>query len=33
MNYIDTLREQLQDMGEGFVASLPSIAIAIFILF
>jgi len=33
VNYIDTLREQLQDMGEGFVASLPSIAIAIFILF
>ena len=33
MNYIDTLRGQLQDMGEGFVASLPSIAIAIFILF
>ena len=33
MNYIETLRDQLQDMGEGFVESLPSLAIAIFIVF
>ena len=33
MNYIETLRDQLQDMGEGFVESLPSLAIAIFIIF
>ncbi|QFI63760.1 mechanosensitive ion channel family protein [Qipengyuania flava] len=33
MNYIKTLRDQLQDMGEGFVESLPSLAIAIFIVF
>ena len=32
MNYIETLRAQLQEMGEGFVASLPSIAIALFIV-
>ena len=33
MNYIETLRDQLQDMGEGFVESLPNLAIAIFIVF
>ena len=33
MNYIETLRDQLQKMGEGFVESLPSLAIAIFIVF
>ena len=33
MNYIETLRDQLQDMGEGLVESLPSLAIAIFIVF
>ncbi|MEZ5682389.1 MAG: mechanosensitive ion channel family protein [Erythrobacter sp.] len=33
MNYITTLRDQLQEMGEGFVESLPSLAIAIFVLF
>lgn len=33
MNYIETLRDQLQNMGEGFVESLPSLAIAIFIVF
>lgn len=33
MNYISTLRDQLQEMGEGFVESLPSLAIAIFVLF
>ena len=33
MNYIKTLRDQLQNMGEGFVESLPSLAIAIFIVF
>jgi len=33
VNYIKTLRDQLQDMGEGFVESLPSLAIAIFIVF
>ncbi len=33
MDYIATLRGQLQDMGEGFVASLPTLAIAIFIIF
>ena len=33
MNYITTLRDQLQEMGEGFVASLPSLAIAVFVLF
>ena len=33
MNYITTLRDQLQNMGEGFVESLPSLAIAIFIVF
>ncbi|BBI20932.1 hypothetical protein EKJ_17790 [Qipengyuania flava] len=33
MNYIETLRDQLQDMGEGFIESLPSLAIAIFIVF
>ncbi len=32
MNYIGTLRDQLQDMAEGFVESLPSLAIALFIL-
>ena len=32
MNYIQTLREQLQSMGEGFIESLPSIAIALFII-
>jgi len=33
VNYIKTLRDQLQNMGEGFVESLPSLAIAIFIVF
>ena len=33
MNYIKTLRDQLQNMGEGFVESLPNLAIAIFIVF
>ena len=32
MNYIDTLREQLREMGEGFIESLPSLAIALFII-
>lgn len=32
MNYIDTLRDQLNAMGEGFIASLPSLAIALFII-
>ena len=32
MNYIDTLREQLNGMAEGFIESLPSIAIALFIV-
>lgn len=33
MNYIATLREQLQDMARNFVASLPAIAIALIIVF
>ncbi|WP_370188162.1 mechanosensitive ion channel family protein [Qipengyuania sp.] len=33
MNYIGTLREQLREMGQGFIASLPSLAIAFFIVF
>ena len=32
MNYIDTLREQLNGMAEGFIESLPSLAIALFIV-
>ncbi len=32
MNYIETLRDQLQEMGEGFVETLPSLAIALFIV-
>ena len=32
MNYIDTLREQLNNMAEGFIESLPSLAIALFII-
>ena len=32
MNYIGTLREQLQEMGEGLIESLPSLAIAFFVL-
>ncbi|MBX7457411.1 mechanosensitive ion channel family protein [Qipengyuania sp. 1NDH17] len=32
MNYIDTLRDQLNEMGEGFIESLPSLAIALFIV-
>lgn len=32
MNYIDTLRDQLREMGTGFVETMPSLAIAIFIL-
>ena len=32
MNYIETLRAQLQSMGEGFIESLPSLAIALFII-
>ena len=33
MNYIATLRDQLQDMGRGFVEALPNLAIALFIVF
>ena len=33
MNYIATLREQLQEMGQGFVEALPTLAIAVFIVF
>lgn len=33
MNYITTLRDQLQEMGEGFVESLPALAIAVFVVF
>lgn len=33
MNYIGTLRDQLQDMGKGFVEALPNLAIALFIVF
>ena len=33
MNYVATLREQLQDMGEGFVETLPTLGIALFIVF
>ena len=33
MDYVGTLRDQLRSMAEGFVAALPSIAIALFILF
>lgn len=33
MNYIGTLREQLREMGVGFVAALPSMAIALLIVF
>ncbi|WP_247711003.1 mechanosensitive ion channel family protein [Qipengyuania vesicularis] len=32
MDYIATLRTQLQEMGEGFIESLPSLAIAFFIV-
>ena len=32
MNYIDTLRDQLREMAEGFIATLPSLAIALFIV-
>lgn len=32
VNYIETLRDQLQDMGQGFVEALPSLAIALIIL-
>ncbi|WP_247713526.1 mechanosensitive ion channel family protein [Qipengyuania sphaerica] len=32
MNYIETLRDQLREMGEGFIESLPSLAIALFIV-
>ncbi|WP_226700744.1 mechanosensitive ion channel family protein [Qipengyuania gaetbuli] len=31
MNYISTLRDELQDMGTGFVEALPSLAIALFV--
>ncbi len=33
MNYIGTLRDQLQEMAKGFVETLPTLAIAIVILF
>ena len=33
MNYIGTLRDQLQNMATGFIEALPSIAIALIILF
>ena len=32
MNYVSTLREQLQNMGTNFVEALPSLAIALFII-
>ncbi|MXO50474.1 mechanosensitive ion channel [Erythrobacter gaetbuli] len=32
MNYISTLRDELQDMGTGFVEALPSMAIALFVI-
>ena len=32
MNYVETLREQLQEMSEAFVASLPSLAISLLIV-
>ena len=32
LDYIATLRTQLQEMGEGFIESLPSLAIALFIV-
>lgn len=32
VNYIEMLRDQLQDMGQGFVEALPSLAIALIIL-
>lgn len=32
MNYIETLRDQLQNMGRGFIESLPSLAIALLII-
>ncbi|MCA0911367.1 mechanosensitive ion channel family protein [Qipengyuania gaetbuli] len=32
MNYISTLRDELQDMGTGFVEALPSLAIALFVV-
>ena len=32
MNYIDTLRDQLREMAEGFIETLPSLAIALFIV-
>ena len=32
MNYIDTLRVQVQEMTEGFIETLPSLAIALFIV-
>ena len=32
MNYIDTLRDQLREMGTSFVETMPSLAIAIFIM-
>ena len=32
MNYIDTLRDRLNDMAEGFIESLPSLAISLFIV-
>lgn len=32
MNYIETLRDQLQAMGEGFIETLPSLAIALIII-
>ena len=33
MNYIETLREQVQGMAHGFVAILPNLAIALIVLF
>lgn len=32
LNYIDTLRDRLNDMAEGFIESLPSLAISLFIV-
>ena len=32
VNYIETLRDKLQEMGEGFIETLPSLAIALIIL-
>ena len=33
MNYIDTLREQVTDMWQGFILVLPNIAVALIVIF